>query len=139
VKLVGFRCSQLNVLYVESSEPGLVVNGRETYWSSVGDYFLYHSSGTNTWGAAKVKWFQQVRDGKDSTVAHSPLGYEIWNVAAVPAKKSWIEWDGEARKWVTRHGSGVESRGKVRPKTATAEAAVQTDRHIEERATQTEC
>lgn len=139
VKLTGFHCIELNVLFVENPEPAFVVNGRETYWSSVSDYFLYHSSTTNTWGAAKVKWFQQVQSGQNNSVARSPKGYEIWNVSAMPAKKNWIEWDADVGKWETRPGSGVESRGKVRPKTAPMDVAVQTDWQFEEKATQTEC
>merc|ERR1711972_254671 len=138
VKLTGFRNSGLNELFVENADDEFMINGRETYWSSSGDYFLYRSESTNTWGAAKAKRFKQVRDGSSNGVAHSPENFEIWQTAAMLAKKAWREWDAEENKWVTRQGSGVESRGKVRKKDAPFEKGTQTELSVEEKAVQTE-
>jgi len=127
IKMAGFRLADLNVLFVESTDPDTKVNGRETYWSAANDYFLYRSEATSTWGAAKARRLQAVRDGTSNGVVHSPEGFEIWDSQAVIAhsKRGWREWDPEQSKWVMRAGSGVESRGKVRPKASPLEKASQ--------------
>jgi len=127
IKLSGFHNSALNDVFVENHDPEYMVNGRETYWSYTGDFFLYRSESTNTWGAAKAKRLVQVREGKGNGVAHSPEGFEIWQQGAVSAKKAWREWDTETKKWTLRTGSGVESRGKVRKKESPPEKGTQTD------------
>jgi len=127
IKMRGFHTQELNVLFVESAEPTYFVHGRETYWSAAGDFFLYRSEATNTWGAAKAKRFQQVREGTSNGVAHSPEGYEIWDAGDPQTKRGWREWSPEEAKWVQRPGSGVESRGKVRPKSNASAVAVQTE------------
>merc|ERR1712039_103264 len=142
VKLRGFECAQLNVLFVEHPDPAFRVGGRETYWAISADYFLYRSQATNTWGIGKAKRFEAIQNGKSNGVAHSPEGYEIWdtqnaNTEAL-AKKGWREWVSESGKWVTRAGSGVENRGKVRPKISPCEKEVQTEHHVETKSTQTE-
>jgi len=127
IKMAGFQLAELNVLFVESTDRDTTVNGRETYWSAANDYFLYRSEATSTWGAAKARRLQAVRDGTSNGVAHSPEGFEIWDSQAVIAhsKRGWREWDSEHSKWVNRPGSGVESRGKVRPKASPLEKASQ--------------
>lgn len=136
VKLGGFENNELNALFVEKTDPRLVVNGRETYWPASAAFFIYRSASTNTWGVGKAKRFQQIKEGKSNGLAHSPESYELWldvnEIPSTPAssKKSWREWDMEANKWVQRPGAGVLSRGKVRPKialrSAGSEVAVQT-------------
>jgi len=134
VKLTGFRNLALNELFVENREPEFHISGAETYWSYGGDYFLYRSPATNTWGAAKARRFAQVREGRSNGVAHSPEGFEIWQLKTT--KKAWREWDTELRQWTARPGSGVESRGKVRKKDGPVEKAVQTEFQGEEKAVQ---
>eukprot|EP00441_Pelagodinium_beii_P027267 CAMPEP_0197664568 /NCGR_PEP_ID=MMETSP1338-20131121/58718_1 /TAXON_ID=43686 ORGANISM="Pelagodinium beii, Strain RCC1491" /NCGR_SAMPLE_ID=MMETSP1338 /ASSEMBLY_ACC=CAM_ASM_000754 /LENGTH=646 /DNA_ID=CAMNT_0043243243 /DNA_START=54 /DNA_END=1991 /DNA_ORIENTATION=+ len=145
IKLGGFANEGLNALFVEKPAPALAVNGRETYWPASGDYFIYRSASTNTWGVGKAKRFQQIKDGKSNGLAHSPEGYEIWvDVNEVPStpsnsKKSWREWDVELSKWVARDGAGVHGRGKVRPKAgtgSTVEVAVQTHIQVLEKTAQ---
>jgi len=136
VKLGGFENEELNVLFVEKTDPRLVVNGRETYWPASAAFFIYRSASTNTWGVGKAKRFQQIKEGKSNGLAHSPESYELWldvnEIPSTPAssKKNWREWDMEGNKWVHRSGAGVLSRGKVRPKialrSAGSEVAVQT-------------
>eukprot|EP00930_Biecheleria_cincta_P016724 TRINITY_DN13496_c0_g1_i3.p1 TRINITY_DN13496_c0_g1~~TRINITY_DN13496_c0_g1_i3.p1 ORF type:complete len:522 (+),score=54.26 TRINITY_DN13496_c0_g1_i3:84-1649(+) len=136
VKLGGFENQELNVLFVEKTDPRLVVNGRETYWPASAAFFIYRSASTNTWGVGKAKRFQQIKEGKSNGLAHSPEAYELWldvnEIPSTPAnsKKSWREWDVEGDKWVHRPGAGVLSRGKVRPKialrSAGSEVTVQT-------------
>jgi len=121
VKLRGFKDDGLNVLFVENTESQCQVNGRETYWSTTGDFFLYRSASTNTWGAARAKRFSQVKTGNSNGVAHSPEGFEIWDMDKSASPRPWREWDAEAGKWLTRPGAGVESRGKVRKKDNPAE------------------
>lgn len=128
VKLIGFRASELNVLFVERQASEFFLNGRETFWNSTNDYFLYYSKLTNTWGAAKAKRFQQVQNGKSHGVAHGPEGVGIWDSSLT---KGWREWDSQASKWTVQPEAGVESRGKVRPlinsKNPKVEKGVQTD------------
>jgi len=139
VKMTGFKNPGLNDMFIENSEPSYVINERETYWSSKGDFFLYRSAATNTWGAAKAKRFQNIKDGKSNGVAHSPEGFGLWDSGkAVQMKKAWREWDADASKWMTRQGSGVESRGKVRKKEQNVEKSTQTQFSAEAKATQTE-
>lgn len=136
VKLGGFQNEELNALFVEKTDPRLVVNGRETYWPASAAFFIYRSAGTNTWGVGKAKRFQQIKENKSHGIAHSPESYELWldvnEIPTTPAnsKRNWREWDAEANKWVHRPGAGVLSRGKVRPKLglrrAGLEVAVQT-------------
>lgn len=122
VKLGGFQNQELNVLFVEKTDPRLVVNGRETYWPASAAFFIYRSVGTKTWGVGKAKRFQQIKENKSHGIAHSPESYELWlDVNEIPttpsnSKKDWREWDAETNKWVHRPGAGVLSRGKVRPK-----------------------
>lgn len=127
IKMAGFQLAELNVLFVEDTDPDKMVNGRETYWSEDNNYFLYRSQATSTWGAAKARRLQAVRDGTSNGVAHSPEGFEIWDTQAVIAhsKRGWREWDADQSKWVNRAGSGVERRGKVRPKASPLEKACQ--------------
>jgi len=133
VKLGGFQNPQLNALFVERNSPEFRVNGRETYWPASGQYFIYRSAGTNTWGIAKARRFQAVKDAKSNGVAHSPSGFELWLEAderQPSQRKGWREWDIQQSKWVQRPEAGVVSRGKVRPKAGVtlpkAEAEVQT-------------
>jgi len=127
IKMHGFKNPALNELFVENPETDFVVNERETYWTYSGEYFLYKSAATNTWGVAKGKRFEQVKEAKTNGVAHSPEGFEIWQPSAMLQKKAWREWDAETKKWTLRHGSGVESRGKVRKKDGPTEKGVQTE------------
>jgi len=116
-----------------------MISDRETYWSSSGDYFLYRSESTNTWGAAKAKRFRQIRQGQNNGIAHSPEGFEIWQTASsMLVKKPWREWDAESGKWITRQGAGVESRGKVKKKQAPNDKEIQTESRGEHKATQTD-
>jgi len=127
IKMAGFKLPELNVLFVENTDPDMMVNGRETYWSEEKHYFLYRSEATSTWGAAKARRLQAVRDGTSNGVAHSPEGFEIWDQTAVIAhsKRGWREWDADKKIWENRAGSGVERRGKVRPKAPPTEKACQ--------------
>jgi len=127
IKMAGFKLAELNVLFVENTDPDMMVNGRETYWSEEKDYFLYRSEATSTWGAAKARRLQAVRDGTSNGVAHSPEGFEIWDQTAVIAhsKRGWREWYADTKVWENRPGSGVERRGKVRPKAPPTEKACQ--------------
>lgn len=132
IKMHGFSTPQLNVLFIEGREASTKVNGRETYWTEANDYFLYYSKATDTWGLAKARRFQAVIDGTSNGVAHSPEGYEIWEDAngrkrATRTLGNWREWDNKAGKWMPRANSGIEHRGKVRPKVVPLEKAVQTD------------
>lgn len=136
IKLSGFRNQALNDVFVENHDPEVLVGGRETYWSYAGDFFLYRSESTNTWGAAKAKRFAQVKEGKGNGVAHSPEGFEIWQQGSALAKKPWREWDAEVKKWMLRTGSGVESRGKVRKKESPPEKGTQTDFQGEDKGVQ---
>lgn len=142
VKLGGFNNDFLNVLFVERPSPNFRVNGRETYWPASGQYFIYRSASTNTWGIAKAKRFQAIKESKSNGVAHSPEGYELWvevNEAQSTRKTNWREWDINTNRWVTRPGSGVLSRGKVRPKANVnkSEAEVQTEFEVRHAAVQT--
>ncbi|CAJ1367317.1 unnamed protein product [Effrenium voratum] len=131
VKLGGFQNDGLNALYVERPSEAFRVNDRETYWPASGYYFIYRSRSTSTWGIGKAKRFDAIKEGKSNGVAHSPEGYELWlevNEGQATRKTNWREWDIQMNKWVTRAGSGVLSRGKVRPKAPgvnKAEVAVQ--------------
>lgn len=133
VKLGGFKNNEMNTLFVEKNDPRLLVNDRETYWPASGKYFIYRSVSTNTWGVGKATRFNAIKAGKSNGRAHSPKGYELWlDVNEIMhsgnSGKSWREWDLEANQWKRRVGSGVRSRGKVRPKFGpqTLEAEVQT-------------
>eukprot|EP00435_Cladocopium_sp_Y103_P046522 s91_g13.t1 len=144
VKLGGFQNDWLNVLFVERLAPQFRVNQRETYWPASGAYFIFRSLGTNTWGIAKAKRFQAVKEARSNGVAHSPEGYELWlevnEGQGATQKTNWREWDAQKNKWVTRPGSGVQSRGKVRPKVPSAnraEVEVQTELQVQHRAVQT--
>lgn len=144
VKLGGFQNDWLNVLFVERLAPQFRVNQRETYWPASGAYFIYRSLSTNTWGIAKAKRFQAVKEARSNGVAHSPEGYELWlevnEGQGATQKTNWREWDAQKNKWVTRPGSGVLSRGKVRPKVPSAnraEVEVQTEPQVQHRAVQT--
>lgn len=130
IKLSGFRQPELNVLYVESTDPAAMINGRETYWSATNETFLYRSEATNTWGVAKAKRFKAVKEGTSNGIAHSPEGYEIWDFRGQhhQSRRGWREWDASISKWATRPNSGVESRGKVRPKAPALDKASQTER-----------
>jgi len=139
VKMTGFKNPGLNDMFIENNEPSYIINERETYWSSTGDFFLYRSASTNTWGAAKAKRFQNIKDGKSNGVAHSPEGFGLWDSGkVVRLKKAWREWDADASKWMSRQGSGVDSRGKVRKKEQSADKGTQTQFTGEAKATQTE-
>lgn len=139
IKMHGFRCPELNVLFIESKDPSTKVNGRETYWTEAGDYFLYRSKATDTWGIAKARRFEAVINGNSNGVAHSPEGCEIWESSSSRAKRApWREWDCEARKWITRPSSGVESRGRVRPKARFSDVAIQTELATQDQGSQTD-
>mmetsp|Transcript_77032 Transcript_77032/g.225933 ORF Transcript_77032/g.225933 Transcript_77032/m.225933 type:complete len:559 (+) Transcript_77032:105-1781(+) len=120
IKMHGFHTPQLNTLFIESRDDSSKVDNRETYWTEANDYFLYHSKATDTWGLAKGRRFQAVINGTSNGVAHSPEGYEVWcskgRRGAAQGHGSWREWDTNAGKWLPRPNSGVESRGRVRPK-----------------------
>jgi len=144
VKLGGFQNDWLNVLFVERQAPQFRVNQRETYWPASGAYFIYRSVSTNTWGIAKAKRFQAVKEARSNGVAHSPEGYELWlevnEGQGTTRKTNWREWDTSLNKWVARPGSGVLSRGKVRPKlnnTNRQEAETQTEFQVSHRSVQT--
>lgn len=133
VKLGGFKNDEMNTLFVEKNDPRLLVNNRETYWPASGRYFIYRSASTNTWGVGKATRFNAIKAGKSNGRAHSPKGYELWlDVNEIlhsgNSSKSWREWDVESNAWKRRAGSGVRSRGKVRPKFGpqSQEAEVQT-------------
>jgi hypothetical protein len=133
VKLGGFKNDEMNALFVEKNDPRLLVNDRETYWPASGKYFIYRSVSTNTWGVGKATRFNAIKAGKSNGRAHSPKGYELWlDVNEIMhsgnSGKSWREWDIESNQWKRRAGSGVRSRGKVRPKFGpqSLEAEVQT-------------
>lgn len=122
IKLHGFQTVGINALFVERKSPSYQIEGRETYWTAASDYFMYKSAGTNTWGVAKGKRFQQVKTNKSNGIAHSPEGYEIWldgpetDLGPPLTRKNWREWDTTESKWAPRVGAGVLTRGRVRPK-----------------------
>jgi len=144
IKMHGFRTPQLNVLFIENRDASTKVNGRETYWTEAGDYFLYFSKATDTWGLAKSRRFQAVIDGTSNGVAHSPEKYEIWDSPsgrkqAARTLGNWREWDAKVSKWVPRLNSGIENRGRVRPKVAPPlEKAVQTEVDVKDNHSQTD-
>eukprot|EP00439_Symbiodinium_sp_Y106_P087261 s33_g43.t1 len=94
--------------------------------SSCSGVCFCQGAGTNTWGIAKARRFQAVKDlagfisdAKSNGVAHSPSGFELWLEAderQPSQRKGWREWDIQQSKWVQRPEAGVVSRGKVRPK-----------------------
>lgn len=138
VKLTGFNTPQFNALFIESRDKRSNVNGRETYWTEVGDYFIYHSKATNTWGLAKSKRFLAITNGTSNGVAHSPAGFELWAKGA-RALGGWREWDPKAGKWLARPTAGIENRGKVRLKEASPlEKAVQTELALRDQGCQTD-
>lgn len=140
VVLQGFKTPGVDGLYVGSPQLLCAINGRETYWSTSGEYFLYHAASTNTWGVAKAKRFSRIRAGQSHGVAHSPTTFDLWHPAALLAKPSWREWDAEEGRWGTRLGSGLASRGRVRRRDPKEERGTQTPRSAAaEQETQTEC
>jgi len=115
IKLTGFEIPGLSDTYVEDSSIEFMVNGRETYWSSSGDYFLYRNDQGNTWALAKAKRFTDVRSGDNSGgVAYAPEGFDIWSDGpSSSVRKAWHEFDSRSGKWKKSEASGVESRGKI--------------------------
>ncbi|CAE7644919.1 SKI2 [Symbiodinium pilosum] len=133
VKLGGFQNPHLNVLFVERPAREFQVNERETYWPASGYYFIYRSRSTNTWGIAKAKRFEAVKESKSNGVAHSPEGFELWleaNERQPAQRKNWREWDLQLGKWVSRSEAGVISRGKVRPKVGNSTSKVEVEVQI---------
>lgn len=118
VKLDGFKTGAFNDLFVENPNAQLRVNGESTWWSGKG-WFLFYSPQTRTWGIARGSRLDRVRAGQSQPHARSPEGYDLRGSAALEPPMGWKEWDaeaGEAGQWVVRPGSGVGSRGRVRPR-----------------------
>jgi len=138
VKLGGFNRRELNDLFVEKTQAAFEVNGCPSYWTASGDYFLYYSRSTRTWGVGKAKRFEDVKMQKNNGIAHSPQLCDLWSEQPT---RGWTEWDSSNGKWVMRPGSGVESRGKVRPlpqNSPKENAEVQTEYEQASKQTQTE-
>jgi hypothetical protein len=118
VKLGGFKTEAFNAFFVEYPNAKSRVNGQSTWWSGK-DWFIFYSPQTRTWGIARGSRLDRVRAGQSQPHAHSPAGYDLLRGAELEPPAGWKEWDaeaGEAGQWMTRPGSGVRSRGRVRPR-----------------------
>jgi len=109
VTLDGFEVNSLNEEYLEGPTPDFQVQGRETYWSSSGKYFLFYCRAFEKWRVADLSGFGQNKADKClAFVSDTTAGREILNASLI---KGFMEVEDD--EWVFREDAGVAEVGKL--------------------------
>lgn len=99
----------LNARYTERPGADYEVNGKPTYWSPDGNYFLYWCpfTGFEQW---QVVWASDLAPARDERMcnwnAHGPTGASAISDAANAG--NWVEWVSASQQGLLKRGAGVE-------------------------------
>jgi len=106
--LTSFSESGMNVKYTERRHSGSIINGRETYWSSDEQFFIYWCKQEHRWKGCCASHLDKINAGGTFGNISSPQGEEI----TLPSLyKGWHEWDGT--EWTLRPSMGIANVGYV--------------------------
>jgi len=103
VTLGGFTTTPLNEEYLEGPTKDFDMQGRETYWQSSGEYFMFYCTRFRKWRIAALSAFGNNMQG--NCFAFVSDGYPDRDIQNKSYIKGWIEVeDGE---WKVREHAGV--------------------------------
>merc|ERR1711979_43547 len=89
ITLAGFERSSLNTRYVEKRGSGALVNGRETFWSEDGDFFLFWCKRELRWKCSRAVDLPNIVDGASNGYISAPREAHVLSPWLL---KGWHEW-----------------------------------------------
>eukprot|EP00927_Polykrikos_kofoidii_P045284 TRINITY_DN3920_c1_g1_i3.p1 TRINITY_DN3920_c1_g1~~TRINITY_DN3920_c1_g1_i3.p1 ORF type:complete len:288 (-),score=45.24 TRINITY_DN3920_c1_g1_i3:136-963(-) len=109
VTMGGFVKKSLNQEYLEGPTKEFRIQGRESYWQTSGEYFMYYCRRFKKWRIAEISAFDQIKGGECfAFVSDAHPDRDIRDPSLIT---SWIEV--ENKEWVHRENAGVVKLGNL--------------------------
>lgn len=101
--LSGFTKLGINTTYTERRQLDFVVNDRETYWSSDGNWFVFWCKTENRWLGSMAEHLERVQEGtKKASYFSAPTCLDFLTTSK---KRGWYEWSG--KQWTLKEDAGL--------------------------------